>query len=48
VPAYAPPADQTQLNAVSVTMAGGSQPHSNLQPYVAVNYCIALYGMFPS
>jgi microcystin-dependent protein len=27
---------------------GGSQPHSNLQPYLAVNYVIALQGVFPS
>ena len=48
VPAYAPPGDQTQLNANTITMTGGGQPHSNLQPYQAVNYCIALYGVFPS
>jgi microcystin-dependent protein len=48
VPAYAPPQDQTNLNANSVGGAGGSQPHTNLQPYVAINYCIALNGAFPS
>jgi microcystin-dependent protein len=27
---------------------GGSQPHNNLQPYLALNFCIALQGVFPS
>lgn len=28
--------------------AGGNQPHNNIQPYLAVNYIIALVGLFPS
>lgn len=28
-------------------MTGGSQPHNNMQPYLVVNYCIALHGDFP-
>jgi microcystin-dependent protein len=28
--------------------AGGSQPHSNIQPYLVLNWCIALEGIFPS
>ncbi|UAJ79180.1 phage tail protein [Leifsonia sp. ZF2019] len=28
--------------------AGGSQPHENRQPYVAVSFIISLYGVFPS
>lgn len=27
--------------------AGGSQPHNNLQPYLTLNFCIALQGVFP-
>jgi microcystin-dependent protein len=27
---------------------GGNQPHNNQQPYLAVNFCIALVGVFPS
>ena len=27
--------------------AGGGQPHDNQQPYLALNFCIALQGMFP-
>ena len=28
--------------------AGGSQPHENMQPYLVLNFCIALFGIFPS
>jgi microcystin-dependent protein len=28
--------------------AGGGQPHNNLQPYLTLNFCIALQGIFPS
>ena len=28
--------------------AGGSQPHTNFQPYLCVNYILSLYGIFPS
>jgi len=28
--------------------AGGSQPHENMSPYLAINICIALVGIFPS
>ncbi|NEU07409.1 phage tail protein [Flavihumibacter sp. R14] len=28
--------------------AGGSQPHDNMQPFLAVNYIISMYGIFPS
>jgi microcystin-dependent protein len=27
---------------------GGGQPHNNLQPYLVINFCIALQGIFPS
>jgi len=36
------------LNSQSVSNAGGNQPHSNLQPYTTINFCIALSGIFPS
>ena len=32
----------------SVGSTGSGQPHSNLQPYLATNYCISLVGIFPS
>jgi len=28
--------------------AGGSQPHTNMQPYICVNYIISLFGVWPS
>jgi microcystin-dependent protein len=31
-----------------ITPSGNSQPHSNLQPYLVINYVIALVGVFPS
>ena len=36
-----------QMNAASLSPTGGGLPHNNLQPYVAMNYCIALSGIFP-
>ena len=36
------------LGAVNCANAGGSQGHNNMQPYLAVNYVIALQGIFPS
>jgi microcystin-dependent protein len=45
----APPVEGA-LNAQSITVAvaGASQAHPNMQPYLTVNYCICLYGIFPS
>ena len=36
------------MNPQAVTNAGGSQPHTNMQPYCVLNFCIALQGVFPS
>jgi len=36
------------LTPASIGSTGSTQPHANLQPYLATNYCIALYGIFPS
>ena len=36
------------MNPQSVATAGDNQPHPNLQPYTAINFCIALNGIFPS
>jgi microcystin-dependent protein len=33
---------------ISVGTTGASQAHPNMQPYLTVNYCICLYGIFPS
>ena len=36
------------LAANSVSSTGGSQPHTNFQPYLCVNFIISLFGIFPS
>jgi microcystin-dependent protein len=36
-----------QLNPGSVQLAGGSQPHENRPPYLAVSMIISLFGIFP-
>ncbi len=45
---YAPPGTLTTLEPTSVTNVGGSQPHNNMMPYLVLNFCIALQGIFPS
>jgi microcystin-dependent protein len=45
---YSDPASLTTINAATVTNVGGSQPHNNMQPYLTLNFCIALQGIFPS
>lgn len=36
------------LATAAVLNVGGGQAHDNMQPYLAVNFCIALQGLFPS
>lgn len=45
---YRPTADGSVLNPQSIGLAGGSQPHNNMPPYLVVNFAIALEGIFPS
>ena len=35
------------MNPISLTAAGGSLPHNNMQPFLTLNFCIALQGIFP-
>jgi microcystin-dependent protein len=35
------------MNDNSLSPAGGDQPHNNMQPYLTLNFCIALQGVFP-
>jgi microcystin-dependent protein len=39
---------QTAMFANSIANAGSNQPHNNIQPVMAVTYCISLFGIFPS
>jgi microcystin-dependent protein len=45
---YGASPDGTVMNAGMIGNSGGSQPFSILQPYLVVNFCIALQGIFPS
>ncbi|HZR02428.1 MAG TPA: tail fiber protein [Burkholderiales bacterium] len=45
---YTPPANLVAMNAADVGSSGGSNPHDNMQPYLVVNFVIALQGIFPS
>jgi microcystin-dependent protein len=36
-----------QMAPQALAPAGGDQPHNNMQPYLTLNFCIALQGVFP-
>jgi microcystin-dependent protein len=36
------------MNPAGIANAGGGQPHENRSPFLTVNFCIALQGVFPS
>ena len=36
------------MNPATVGPTGGNQPHDNLMPYLAINFIISLYGVYPS
>jgi microcystin-dependent protein len=38
----------SSLHAASVGAVGGSQPHTNFQPYLCVSFIISMFGIFPS
>jgi len=40
--------NQVTLGPQTIAPAGGSQPHENQQPYLTLNFCISLFGVFPS
>jgi microcystin-dependent protein len=45
---YVKPANLAALNAATLANVGGSQAHINMQPFLTLNFCIALQGIFPS
>jgi microcystin-dependent protein len=45
---YSGETPDTAMAPTSITPVGGSQPHTNFQPYLCVNYIISLFGIFPS
>jgi microcystin-dependent protein len=47
-PANPEPPIFRNFNAAVLPVQGGSQPHDNMQPYLAITYIISLFGIFPS
>ena len=45
---YVAPATLQTISPSTVTNVGGSQAHQNMSPYLVINFCIALIGIFPS
>ena len=45
---YAGASNLVAINAGTITNAGGSQAHLNMQPFLTLSFCIALQGIFPS
>lgn len=39
---------QVDMAGTAIGATGGSQPHENMAPFVAVNFIISLFGIFPS
>ena len=46
-PAYDPSPNGSMVTAAT-SMVGGNQPHNNSPPYLTLQFCIALQGIFPS
>jgi microcystin-dependent protein len=42
------PGSTVALSPLSMSPTGGSQPHTNFQPYLCINFIISLFGIFPS
>jgi len=47
-PLYAAATPDTAMNPQAVGPVGNGVPHTNLQPYLAINFCIALQGIYPA
>jgi microcystin-dependent protein len=45
---YGPATGLTSLVPGTLANVGGSQAHLNMQPFLTLNFCIALQGIFPS
>jgi microcystin-dependent protein len=44
---YAAGPGNTAMDPQTLALAGGSQPHNNMPPFLCLNFCIALQGVFP-
>ena len=45
---YGVAAPAADMAAAGIGTTGGGQPHDNMMPFLAVNYCIALVGIYPA
>jgi microcystin-dependent protein len=45
---YAAPGANVTMNQNALSIAGGSQPHNNMPPYLCLTFIIALQGIFPA
>ena len=45
---YGNPSSLTNILPSTISNVGGGQAHNNMQPYLTLNFCIALQGIFPS
>ena len=45
---YRESAANTPMSNQAIGLAGGSQPHTNFQPYLCIDFIISLFGIFPS
>ncbi len=45
---YSDVAPSLSMNAAAVGATGGSQPHDNIMPFLAINFIISLFGVFPT
>lgn len=46
-PAYAASGNNVQMHPLALSATGSSFPHNNLMPYLTLNFCIALQGIYP-
>lgn len=47
-PIFGDASNPVPMGAETIGHVGGSQAHDNMMPYIALNFCIALQGLFPS
>jgi microcystin-dependent protein len=45
---YAPASSLVQMSPLALSIAGGNLPHNNLQPFLTLNFVIALQGVYPA
>jgi microcystin-dependent protein len=45
--AWAPPGNLAPMSDEMIAPAGGGTPHNNMMPYLTLNFCIAMQGVFP-